>query len=286
MKAIALMLAAVMCGCVLAADPETRILTYEQYAEIKHGRPYILEFELGYGALLLYGAGHTYDASDPIVSDIIAEWERFDPTVAYNEGGNPPTLVTAKRAVERAGEPGLVRFLAGKHRVPVATFEPLESDQDAALLEMYTREQVKVFSALLSYLTWRKTKRTGTDEEFMNSVLSRNSGVQGPPSDIKELEVTYRRLFPREADWKNVKDEWFDPLQSHHYTNVVQADLGVFRDRHILRLLTARALNGDRVFAVIGASHVPMLEPAVIAILGNPVRKRDGGESAAEAFLK
>jgi hypothetical protein len=73
-----------------------------------------------------------------------------------------------------------------------------------------------------------------------------------------------------------VPDDWFDPTKEGQFTNDVQNDSGHFRDKHIFRVLTARAGRGDRVLAVIGASHVPVLEPALIAELGNPMRKRDG----------
>lgn len=162
-------------------------------------------------------------------------------------------------------------------RVPVTTFEPFRATESEALLRKYTQEQVKVFLALRAYLTFRKSKSDKTDVEFMTSVLRDKNGVQGPPNSIEELRVSYARLFPGHSDWRKVQDDWFDPTKSFQYTNEVQNDSGFVRDQHIFKVLVSRARRGDRVFAVIGASHVPAQEPALIAALGAPTRKRNGG---------
>jgi pheromone shutdown protein TraB len=50
----------------------------------------------------------------------------------------------------------------------------------------------------------------------------------------------------------------------------------MFRDQYIFRLLVARARRGDRVFAVIGASHVVVREPALLMEFGQPATKVHG----------
>ena len=268
------------CGCVSTADHSNKILTYTEYAAIQHSTPYVLEFGVGDGALLLYGARHTFDPSDPQIEDIKGEWERFRPTVAYNEGGNPPAEGSVKAAVERYGETGLVRFLAAWNRVPVATFEPFRVAEADALLKRYTAEQVKIFLTLRAYLTFRRSKHDKTAEEFMSGLLADKGGVQSSPNTIKELEAAYITLFPGHTDWRNVPEEWFDPTKSIQYTNTASADSGHFRDQHIFKVLVDRAHRGDRVIAVIGASHVPTLEPALSATLGTPKRKRNGDSAS------
>jgi hypothetical protein len=72
-------------------DVESRILTYKQYAKIEHDVPYVLEFKVGKGALLIYGGRHVFNPADPQITDIQKEWDAFKPDVPYNEGGNSPT---------------------------------------------------------------------------------------------------------------------------------------------------------------------------------------------------
>ena len=47
-------------------------------------------------------------------------------------------------------------------------------------------------------------------------------------------------------------------------------------DKHIFHVLTQRAKRGDRVFAVIGASHVVVQEPAFVMEFGKPEAKVNG----------
>lgn len=264
------------------SDVKSRILDYRQYAKLRRGVPYVLEFHVGEGTLLLYGGRHVFDPDDPQVHDILKEWGRFKPTAAFNEGGDPPTEKEAKAAIERYGEAGLVRYLAARHHVPVATFEPARADELQALARRYTPEQVKVFYVLRGFLTFRRTKQPRTVEQFMaNALLDPvwdKAGLGGPPRVVKEFGDSCARLFPTLKDWKQVPDDWFDPTRTGRFTNDAQNDSGVFRDRHIFDVLVEHTRKGERVFAVIGASHVPVLEPALVAALGKPARKRDGEE--------
>jgi hypothetical protein len=281
-----------MTACVLSAafltalnapfeqpDPADRILTYKQYAKIEHDVPYVLEFKVGNGALLMYGGRHVFDPADPQIADIQREWERFKPQAAYNEGGDPPTEKTLQRAVEHYGEAGLVRVLAQRDHVPVATFEPKRVDEARDLLKHYSPEQVKIFWVLRGFLTFRHSKSEQTADVFMKHALNdpmwKTLGAKDPAT-VADLDKACARLFPGLKDWRQVPDDWFDPTRSDQFTNEAQNVSGNFRDRHIFDVLVKRAQAGERVFAVIGASHVPVQEPALVAVLGKPARKRNG----------
>lgn len=271
---------ATLCCVRQTDDPESRILTYKEYAKIQHDVPYVLEFKVGQGALLIYGAQHAFDPANPQIADIQTEWERFKPDVAYNEGGNPPTVGVLATAVERYAEAGLLRFLAARDSVPVATFEPKDADEIRALRQRYSADQVKVWYALRSFLTFRSSKHEQSSDEFMAGVLNgpvwKATELADSVKNVAELQAACDKVFTGLKDWREVPEDWFDPTQEGQFTNEAQNDSGVFRDKHIFRVLTKRAQRGDRVFAVIGASHVPVQEPALVAALGPPLRKRDG----------
>jgi len=143
-------LTAVLLCAVLATsqDSEKSILSYQQYGAIEHQNPYVLEFKTASGMLLFYGSEHTVDPKNPQIGDIENRWHAFQPTVAYNEGGNPPTWEDLGESVRSYGEAGLVRFLARRDEVPVATFEPPFEEEVAYLLKTYTPQQLKVFYVL------------------------------------------------------------------------------------------------------------------------------------------
>ncbi len=278
--AILIFLVGATCCSAQPIEPASRILTYKQYAKLNHDTPYVLEFKVGKGALLIFGSRHLFDPQDPQVADILKEWDQFEPDVAYNEGGHPPTRRTLKAAVESHGEPGLVRFLAARDTIPVATFEPSLEEEIRAVRKRYSPEQVKVWDALRAFLTFRSSKHTQTADEFMAEILSnsvwQDTGLADRIRNVAELQLACDKLFTGLKDWRKVPEDWFDPTQEGCFTNEIENDNGMFRNQHIFKVLTKRAQRGDRVFAVIGASHVPVLEPALVAVFGPPVRKRDG----------
>lgn len=279
MKPICLMLLLVATTLAGSKNSEENILTYKQYASIQHKSPYILEFKIGSGALLFYGAEHTGDPKDPQIADIERRWVVFHPTVAYNEGGNPPTLDKRDEAVHEYAEPGLLRFLAGRDQVPVATFEPSFDDEVSYAVKTYSPLQVKVFYTLRQVTEARvAVGSTSLDErikEWLSGYLP-DHGLKNAPNTLDEFTVACKNLFPELGDWRRVSEDWFDPTQSGHYTNELANDTGVFRDKYIFRVLVNRARRGDRVFAVIGSSHVVVQEPALLKEFGTPKIKVNG----------
>jgi hypothetical protein len=268
---------AVVCACASTKNPESKILPHR--GQDPRNVPHVVEFRDRDGALLLYGSRHSVDPNDPQTADIQREWARFGPTIAYNEGGNPPAETTVERSVERYGEAGLVRSLAAWNRVPVVTFEPTREQEVADLLRNYTPEQVKVFLALRGYLTLRRSKQERTAEAYLTEVLgilNATKGVQGSPNDPNSFSASYSKLFPGNTQWQDVPEEWFDPTRSLQYTNEAARNSGLSRDKHIFGVLLARVRRGERVMAVIGASHVPALMPGFTEVFGKPIRERHG----------
>jgi hypothetical protein len=258
---------------------ERSILSYKQYGAIEHQNPYVLEFKTGSGMLLFYGVEHTVDPKNSQVDDIEKRWAAFRPTVAYNEGGNPPTVEDVGESVQTYGEAGLVRFLAGRDQVPIATFEPPFDEEIAYLLKAYTPQQLKVFYALRQVTEERSRQASTSVDDRIISWLSRYlpaHGLKNAPNTLTELSIACKSQFPELTDWHQVPEEWFGPRKSGHYTNELAGDSGNFRNRYIFRLLVDRVKRGDRVFAVVGSSHVVVLEPALIKEFGLPLLRVNG----------
>jgi hypothetical protein len=199
-----------MLSCTVTAtgqNSDRSILSYKQYGAIEHQNPYILEFKTAPGMLLLYGAEHTVDPKNPQVADIENRWAAFQPTVAYNEGGNPPTFEDFREAVQTYGEAGFVRSLAGRDQVPVATFEPPFDEEVAYLLKTFTPQQLKVFYALRQVTEERSRKATSSLEDRISSWLSRYlpaHGLNNAPNTLAELGAACKKLVPELTDWHEV----------------------------------------------------------------------------------
>jgi hypothetical protein len=259
-----------------AQEKEASIMTFDEYAKVRHGYPYIVELQIGKGALLYFGAQHTFDPKDAHIAEIEKRWKEFRPTVAYNEGGDPSVSKTVEETVSRSGEAGLVRFFAVRNKISAFSLEPSRADEAAMLLKTYTPEQVKVFYALRPVSQFRKRKNDETIEAFMTNVLgflSRIPALEGAPNSIAELEKSCLWLSPQLKDWRTVEQSWFDPVASHAYTNQISRLSGEFRDLHMVKLLIDEVKQGKRVFAVVGGSHVVKQERTLKALSSSAPQK-------------
>lgn len=254
---------------ITAQEKDRSIMTFDEYANVRHGYPYLVELQIGKGALLYFGAQHTYDSKDAQIAQIEKLWKKFRPTVAYHESTGTLLSRTIDEAVSKSGEPGLVRFLAARDKIPVFSLEPSRADEVAMLLKTYTPEQIKVFYALRPIPQFRKRKTDETIETFMTTLLSNLSripGLETAPNSVGELEKSCLWLSPQLKDWRETPQSWFDPVVSQAYTNQISRLSSEFRDLHMVKLLVDEVKQGKRVFAVIGGSHVVMQERALKAL--------------------
>jgi hypothetical protein len=147
------------------------------------------------------------------------------------------------------------------------------------LLKTYTPQQLKVFYVLRQVTEERFRKAPSSLDDRINSWLSGYlpaNGLKNSPNTLAELGAECKKLFPGLTDWRRVPEQWFGPRMSGHYTNQLARDSGDFRNRYVFRLLVDRVKHGDRVFAVIGASHVVMLQPALTKEFGPPLSQVNG----------
>ncbi len=252
-----------------AQEKDASIMTFDEYAKVRHAYPYIVELQIGKGALLYFGAQHTNDPKHTQIAQIEKLWKEFRPTLALYEGGETPVSKSLDEVMSRFGEPGLVRYLAARDKVSVRSLDLSRADETALLLKTYTPEQVKVYFALRQVPLFRKSKNDETIEkrmEFVLGFLSRIPGLEGAPNSIVELDKSCLWLSPQLKDWRTVEQSWFDPVASHAYTNQISRLSGEFRDLHMVKLLIDEVKQGKRVFAVVGGSHVVMQERAIKAI--------------------
>src|SRR2546429_392396 len=117
---------------VAACSNQPRLMTWSAYARLSPTWPYVVELQTVSGALLDFGAAHTYEPRDPQVEALERAWVRFRPDLAFTEGA-ARTYSSRDEAIAKAGEPGLVRFLAARDNVPTTSLEPARAEELAAL---------------------------------------------------------------------------------------------------------------------------------------------------------
>jgi hypothetical protein len=250
-------------------------MTFAEYARIRHPVPYLLEFSVARGALLYFGAEHIVgQTAHPQIQQIQDLWQRFRPTLALNEGWDPPVASRAEEAVKLYGEPGLLRFLASRDGVPCRNFEPLQGDEARFLRARYTPEEIKLFYLLRSVAqNWRSLTAETVDRQAQRQLsnLSLVPGLEGAPNSIPEVGVAFSKLaLGQPSDWRRISVDDLDPATARpSRLQSLNAELARFRDAHIVDVLVAQVQRGERVFAVVGASHVVIQEALLRARLRN-----------------
>ena len=252
---------------IFAQEPD--IMTYEEYRRIKHKQPYILDLESGRGRLLYFGVKHVKNLNDPQIAEIEKRWAKFRPTLILSESGVRAVESSREKAIERYGEAGLLSFLAAKHNIRIKSIDPPRLDEIAHLLstKRWTGEQIKLFFILRRVAENAKRPKPQPVDAFVKEglkALSTVSGLEGAPATLSEFEESVRRVLPSVPDWKQIQTTVFDPNPTLGlYTNDVAYASSQYRDRYMVKLLAEEVKKGERVFAVVGASHVVMQERAL-----------------------
>jgi hypothetical protein len=261
----------------LAACRRGQILSHAEYEHVEHDTPYVLRFARGRGALLFFGAAHIYAPGDAQVARIVALWAEFRPTMAFNEGGDPPDEASLMTAAARFGESGVVRFLARRDGVPAASLEPsMRAQVEGLRASGFTDEQILVFFVLRQMPQHRARTGVAMDEARLGEVLRHFHETTGitTPATSEALAAACARLLPPLRHWSEAPAAWFDPVftEPPAFTNVANGRVSQVRDAWTVKLLADHVRRGERVFATMGASHVVMQEPALRARLGRPKR--------------
>jgi hypothetical protein len=272
--------AAIVTAVSCASHQRGGLMTWEEYGSRSIQWPYPLRFDPRHGSLLYFGARHTYAPQDAQVEQIEKLWACFRPTIAFNEGGNPPVAASRDVAVEKYGEAGLVRFLAARDDIPVASLDPDRAEEVAHLRRRFSAPEVKLFFVLRAVAQFAdRHSPDGVDAELERvlAIFNRSPGLGGSPTTVAEVAEAFRERFPDTNGYRATPLSWFDPMRSETFLNRVSRSSSEYRDRVIVALLARHVADGQRVFAVVGGTHVVMQQEALEAQLGSRGRRPTNG---------
>lgn len=253
----------ILLSCAPRLQP---VMSWDEVARREVEWPYVLEIDTGKGHLFYFGAAHTYDVADPQLTRIEAAWDGFRPDIAFTEGGFPPIEKTRDLAVRNAGEAGLVRFLAARDDVPTTTLDPSRAEEMATLSPIFGRERIKLGHLLRAASQFRaRNGREKIDDEMQRilAIYAQTPGLMGSPRTVAEIEESFARLLPGHGDFRHAQSSWFDPAKRENVFNDIARASSDYRDRYVVDRLVRHVQAGQRVFAVMGGSHVLMQEPAL-----------------------
>ncbi|MEM8679646.1 MAG: hypothetical protein AAGF97_09875 [Planctomycetota bacterium] len=219
--------------------------------------PYVLSLTGDEGQLEYVGAKHTSDATEPQLTEIEDRWQTFQPTVALCEGRSRLSRFATRNKTGRLSESDLIRILANQHNVPLYTLEPTYEDEVAGLLQEFESQLVATYMTLRVYTAeikqFESPSRTQQDRLALHLLRKRTNvrGLAGSMTSIADLDQYWQRAFPDAEDWRELTD--IDRLSLLRQVGDLAREV---RGEHMMRTIVELVQRGERVFAVVGASHV------------------------------
>ncbi len=231
------------------------------------GFPYVVACELERGALLYIGCRHTSDAANPQLTEVERLWDEFKPTVALCEGRQRMFRYTARNRTGGLAESELTRILAWRHGVPLYTLEPTYEAEVAALLKHFEPRLVATYFTLRVFTQEAKREKGDKDALALHLLEKRTNveGLRGSLRTVADLDAFWTERFPDSPGWRTLPDTEGLPLLREVGDRSREC-----RGEHMVRSLVELTRKGERVLAVVGASHVIRQEPCLIEALGAP----------------
>lgn len=246
----------------------SRMLSLKEYHQQDGINPYILELENKTCSLLYYGVYHTLDPKDPQISSIEHKWNEFKPTVAYSEGGVWPMVDSRERTIQQYGEQGFLHYLAERDGVPIKSIESPKHLEVSYLRNYFFPRQIKVYY-ILRYTALRK--RLGRDisntrlEVIMEKLFSDSEISKYHPRSLAEFEDIVSECFPDLKDWRSIPPHYFHYSKQGKFLVDIHYKIYDYRNRNMLKTLVDELKKGERIFALVGRSHVVSQEPVIRA---------------------
>lgn len=243
------------------------VMTLEEYTSSglisRHPRPYVytIESRNTRGAVLVFGAEHTFDPNHKQFPAMKENWDRFNPTTALVEGNLDLILTWFFNPVKASGEGGYTQELAKSKGIKIYSWEPgIEAEMDA-ILEKHDPFHVAVFYCLRPYQNrWDQFSKAGQDSKMAHLIAERAQykTLRGTLTSVDQVDSLWKADFPSLPSWRSYKhpeNGWPDGMlkQIAEETNMV-------RDVNMCRAIIELVNKGERVFISMGASHAPRIE--------------------------
>lgn len=230
--------------------------------------PYVVELDALPGKLLYFGCQHTADASDPQLVELERLWRDFRPTVALCEGRERMYRFASRPNEGPYSESRLVRTLAYRTGVKLYTLEPEYRDEVAGLLRRHDAKDVATYFTLRVYTSEAKGYQ-GDKNSLASSLLKKRTDIEGLRNTFETLasfDEHWKSAFSDTLDWRELPN-----TESHPKLLEIGNTSRQVRGEHMIATRVELTRKGERVFAVVGASHVIRQEPSLRTLLtGNP----------------
>lgn len=251
-------------------NPARHILTFAEYAAIRHDSPYVVSSG-GDRRLVLFGVRHSSDPGDAMFDRLERTFTALAPAFALHEGTPPAVEPEREVAIRRHGEAGLVRHLAARAGIDTASMDIPLPEEAATLAAALPRGDALVFLVVRQLASFnRKTARMDFDAYFGEFFALIAAPLGFAAIDWPLIEREHRRVMGAPLQRRQVTGRETDPTRAELPTQRIATYSNRLRDEHMLGQLLDAVDRHRRVFATCGVTHAVMLEPALRAALHQP----------------
>jgi hypothetical protein len=250
------------------------MLKYEEYVKKEIHLPYILNIKKGNKHLIYYGAKHSFDPTDSMFLDIEKRFNELKPDIAFNEGGNDwPLINDCDSTIKLTGDPGYLRYLCRKNNVQVISIEPPDSLEYKYMLTKYKKIDVVLmyFCRQIGQLQNQGEISDNHFEKYMNRYLQdlKSQGISLSDNEVHLNFITnyYEKFFNTKFNWKEFDPTNYQPIYSKTLLNEICRESTYFRDRFIINKIEETFKTKDKIFVVMGGSHLVIEEPVLRFII-------------------
>ncbi len=244
-----------------------RILTFAEYAKVRHAVPYVVDIGGDDRRLVLFGVRHSSDPGDPMFDAIERTFTALAPRFALHEGTPPAVEPEREIAIRRHGEAGLVRHLAARGAIETASMDISLPDEARILREELSPADALVFLVVRQLASFnRKTARMDFDGYFRDFFDLITPPLGYAAIDWPLIEREHQRFLGRPLERASITGLATDPTRAELPTQRIATFSNRLRDEHMLARLLAALDDHGRVFATVGVTHAVMLEPALRAV--------------------
>ncbi len=256
---------------------EKLLLTWDEYNQKGHFEiPYAYLIQGDNQVLSYFGARHSFDPQDPQFNQIETLWNDMtahypnDKMVAVIEGGLMNNEYERDEYITRAGESGLLIYLAKKADIEIKYLEPSKGLLND-LTDRYSKEEIFYHQMAQRALQWNKLTRKPSFEEYTVQFLKKlqdETGWNDFDFSMNHLKKIHNDIFHVTFD---ENDRAFfqsivTPTNDDTVINKISRDMNVVRDTAIVQGILDEWQKGKSIFIVYGASHAVIQERALKAL--------------------
>jgi len=225
-----------------------------------HARPYVftVENKSTKGAVLVFGAEHSFDPDHKQFPVMKENWDQFNPTVALVEGSLDLILTWFFDPIKASGEGGYTQTMARSKGIELYSWEVGRDAEVDHVLKHYDPKHVAFFYAIRSHHNkWGQFSKTDQDRIIENE-MSRSAKYRGAITSVTQVDSLWQAAYPAEASWRSYKhprNGWPKGILEE----IAEATNSV-RDENMCRSIIELVGKGERVFISMGSSHAPRIE--------------------------